>query len=237
MIKFNKLFNCLKNPKFFKSYINGVSPLFELEYLLKNTTNIKTLIDVGSNKGQFSLIAKKYYPNIVIHSFEPQIDQLHKQKKILGSNNINYYNVALGNTNKESNIYITARKDSSSLLKPSNNYHKKYSVIDTKKIKLQKLDDLNFMKNIKRPSVLKLDVQGFELETLRGGQQMLSNIDYIIVEVSFVKVYENQVNANDLIAFLNSNFFKIKTKCNLTTLNNKPFQEDVLFVKSDFLKT
>ena len=237
MIKIKKIFDCFKNPKFFKSYINGVSPLFELEPLLKNTENIKTLIDVGSNKGQFGLIAKKYYPNVIIHSFEPQEDQLNIQKKVLGNENINYYNFALGNSETTSKIYITARKDSSSLLKQSENSNEKYLVKETKNIKLQKLNNLTFLKNIKRPCVLKLDVQGYELETLKGGDQILNIIDYIIVEVSFLKIYESQVFAQELVDFLNSRSFEISEKCNLSKIDGQLFQEDVLFIKNNISKS
>ena len=90
MHKITKLLQCLSNPKFYNAYLHGVSPLFELTPLIKQISNAKTLIDVGSNKGQFCLIAKKFFPNIIIHSFEPQIDTLNLQKKILGEKKINY---------------------------------------------------------------------------------------------------------------------------------------------------
>ena len=82
--------------------------------LLEVNNEAKTLIDVGSNKGQFSILARKFFPDIEIHSFEPQIEELNIQKKILGNKNINYYNFALGSEDKELNLYITKRKDSSS---------------------------------------------------------------------------------------------------------------------------
>ena len=102
MNKVTKLIKCLLSPEFYNSYFYGVSPLFELTPLIKQISHAKTLIDVGSNKGQFSLIARKFFPNIKIHSFEPQIDILNMQKKILGTKNINYYNFALGNEEKGS---------------------------------------------------------------------------------------------------------------------------------------
>ena len=64
MIKISKLFECLKNPGFHKSYFYGVAPVFELSPLLEKIENVNTLIDVGSNKGQFGLIARKFFPNI-----------------------------------------------------------------------------------------------------------------------------------------------------------------------------
>ncbi len=231
MIKFNKIINCLQNPKFYKSYFHGVVPLFELSPLVKKISKAKTLIDVGSNKGQFGLLTRKFFPDIKIHSFEPQIEELNIQKKNLGSNNINYYNFALGSEEKISNLYITERKDSSSLLKPIETNSKKYLAKEIRKISVKILDKLPGLNNIERPSILKLDVQGFELEVLKGSNEMLNFIDYIITEVSFVEIYENQVMENKLVDFIQSKSFKLEAKCNLSKIREKFFQEDILFIK------
>lgn len=61
--------------------MSGVAPLFELSPLLKKIDKIKTIIDIGSNKGQFSILAKSHFPNTKIYSFEPQKKYLNIQKK------------------------------------------------------------------------------------------------------------------------------------------------------------
>ena len=232
MNKVTKLIKCLLSPEFYNSYFYGVSPLFELTPLIKQISHAKTLIDVGSNKGQFSLIARKFFPNIKIHSFEPQIDILNMQKKVLGTKNINYYNFTLGSEEKESELYITKRKDSSSVLKPILTKNRNYITNEIKKTSIKRLDDLPNFKNIERPSVMKLDVQGYEFEVLKGAENILEYIDYVITEVSFMEVYENQTSADKLIKFLKSKSFEIKDKCNLSKIEGKLFQEDILFFKS-----
>ena len=232
MNKVTKLIKCLLSPEFYNSYFYGVSPLFELTPLIKQISHAKTLIDVGSNKGQFSLIARKFFPNIKIHSFEPQIDILNMQKKVLGTKNINYYNFTLGSEEKESELYITKRKDSSSVLKPILTKNRNYITNEIKKTSIKRLDDLPNFKNIERPSVMKLDVQGYEFEVLKGAENILDYIDYVITEVSFMEVYENQTSADKLIKFLKSKSFEIKDKCNLSKIEGKLFQEDILFFKS-----
>ena len=232
MNKVTKLIKCLLSPEFYNSYFYGVSPLFELTPLIKQISHAKTLIDVGSNKGQFSLIARKFFPNIKIHSFEPQIDILNMQKKVLGTKNINYYNFTLGSEEKESELYITKRKDSSSVLKPILTKNRNYITNEIKKTSIKRLDNLSNFKNIERPSVMKLDVQGYEFEVLKGAENILEYIDYVITEVSFMEVYENQTSADKLIKFLKSKSFEIKDKCNLSKIEGKLFQEDILFFKS-----
>ena len=70
MNKVKKIIKCVLNPQFFNSYINFVSPLFELEPLLNKIGNINTIIDIGSNKGQFSILARSFFPSSKIYSFE-----------------------------------------------------------------------------------------------------------------------------------------------------------------------
>ena len=232
MNKITKLTKCLSNPKFYKAYLYGVSPLFELAAFIKQISYAKTLIDVGSNKGQFSLMTRKFFPNIMIHSFEPQIEILNLQKKVLGTNNINYYNFALGREKKELELYITKRKDSSSVLRPILSNNKNYIINEKKKISVKKLDELLDFKSIEKPSIIKLDVQGYELEVLKGSENTLDYIDYVIAEISSTEIYENQTQADELIKFLQSKSFEIKDRCNLSRIEDKLFQEDVLFCKS-----
>ena len=97
---------------------------------------------MGSNKGQFILITKKFFPNISIHSFEPLNEELSIQKSILKNNNIYYYNLALGNEENEDNIYITKRKDSSSLLKPKIGISEIYKTNEIRKIKISTIDKI-----------------------------------------------------------------------------------------------
>ena len=79
---------------------------------------------------------------------------------------------------------------------------------------------------------MKLDVQGYELEVLKGSKKLLKNIDFIITEISFKKIYKNQVNRKRLFKFLNNNNFKSKKMLHISKVNNKLFQSDILFAKN-----
>ena len=232
MNKFNKIIMCILHPGFYKAYMNGVAPLFELYPLLNRTNQIKTIIDVGSNKGQFSLLGSSIFPAAKIYSFEPQIKYLNLQKIILGKKKVKYFNFGLGNLKKKINFYITNREDSSSFLKPTQIKMDKYKIKKIEKISVKRLDGIISASEIKRPSIMKLDVQGYELEVLKGSKNLLKNIDFIITEISFKKIYKNQVTRKKLLKFLNKNNFKSKKMLNISKMNNKLFQGDVLFVRN-----
>ena len=231
-MKLSKVFNCLMNISYLNCYFYGVSPLFESKNFFKNIKKAKTLIDVGSNKGQFILITRKYLPSIKVFSFEPQVDSLKIQKKILGKKNIFYYPLALGSKNEEKFFYITKRNDSSSLLKPKIKINNDYLTVKKLRINVKKIKDILNVNALKKPIILKLDVQGFELEVLKGFEKKLNLVEYIIGEVSYIKSYSNAVNAAKLIEYLEKYNFRIIDKLNQTKINGKIYQEDILFKKN-----
>ena len=228
--KFGKIIKCITKPSFYKAYVNGVSPLFDLHPLLRSINKINTIIDIGSNKGQFSLFAKSLFPRATIYSFEPQIKYLNLQKTILGDKKVKYFNIGLGNIKKNSNFYITNKEDSSSFLQPTGTKMKEYKIKKIEKISVKSLDKIIKKNEIKGPSIMKIDVQGYELEVLKGAKKILKSVDFIIAEILFKKVYKDQVTAEKMMRFLKENHFKNKKMIiNRSKEDNEIFQADILF--------
>ena len=132
-------------------------------------------------------------------------------------------------TKNQKKFYITQREDSSSFLKPSNLDLNEYEIKNIRNVQLDRLDNIIKSHNIKKPALIKLDVQGFELEALKGAIKILKNIDYIITEISYKKIYHNQVSKKKLIKFLKKNHFSMKKITNITKLDNGLFQADYLY--------
>ena len=226
LYKIKKLLFIIFNLKFFKAYLNSVFPLIEISNLLNELPIIDNCIDVGSNKGQFALVLKRNFPKAKIFSFEPQIENLSIQKKFL--NNTKFYNCCLGNKSSFQIFNITDREDSSSLLVPSIFKNSIYRVVNKITIKVDKLDNIIKLKH-KSKNLLKLDVQGYELEVLKGSKKCLSKIDFIIIELGEKKSYLKQPSKNKTINFLKKNNFQLKKISNKTKLNNS-WEADYLFV-------
>tara|TARA_B100001248_G_C27292624_1_gene413225 strand:+ start:244 stop:945 length:702 start_codon:yes stop_codon:yes gene_type:complete len=230
--KILKIFKCFCNLQFIKAYIYLVCPLFEIENLLKKIKKCRTLIDVGSNKGQFSILFRNYFHNTKIYSFEPQSDQIAIQKKILGVKNISYSKLGISDFIGNKNFYVTKRKDSSSVHRPKSNEMEIYNVQRVDNIKMTTLDNFFKNKKIKKPVVLKLDIQGHEFEALKGSQKTLKKIDYIIIELSYQKKYFHQINYKKIDNFLLNNSFQQIYQTNIIFHKNKIFQLDALYKKN-----
>lgn len=64
-------------------------------------------------------------------------------------------------------------------------------MIKRKKIKVIKLDTFCLKNHIKKIDILKIDVEGFELQVLIGANKILANTNYIIIEIQNNKMYLN----------------------------------------------
>ena len=192
--------------------------------------SLTTIIDVGANKGQFQKAAAYFYPHAKIFSFEP-IPELYRELEKKNSPNIKNFNFAFGEEKTVLEFNKNKYSPSSSFLevhqKNDNFPSTEVSKID---IEIDTLD--NFFKEIEinSKSILKIDVQGFELKVLKGGISTIKNkIDYIIIESNFEELYEDQPDFTDLNLFLNQNNFYLKS---LLDFN---FGKRGNYIEADFL--
>jgi FkbM family methyltransferase len=207
-------------------------------YINKNISailpEVGAVLDVGANIGQFAVAAKKFFPNTPIYSFEPVPETFETLKKNTGPfAEITVYNVALGDSEGTIEFYQNAHSHASSALKvseeqkaaiPETGHYKAISV------KLQKLDNFKFDKPLKRPVLLKLDVQGFEKQVIAGGTEFLKNVDYILIEVSFVRMYEGEPLFDEMHQLLSGLGFVIHSPVGLLTAkDDKILQMDMFY--------
>ena len=66
------------------------------------------------------------------------------------------------------------------------------------------------------PALLKLDVQGFELAALAGCASLLDRFAAVYVECSFVPLYAEQPLADEVLAYLRDQGFRLSGVYNLT---------------------
>ena len=232
----NKTFKFLKLLKYSlwrRGLLNGIAATVELENIVKDI-NPKTIIDIGSNKGQFIMLIEQLFPHKTIYSFEPLAEPLEIQKRFFNyKKNIFFYNFALGSNTSTKEFFITERMDGSSFFKinteNTNNIH--YKIQNQRNIQIRTLDEIMIDQEIIQPILIKIDVQGFELEVLKGAEKILEKTNYLLVEVSEKEMYQHQPIQDEIITFLQDrNFHILKQNFPINSLANI-MQKDILFYK------
>ena len=160
--------------------------------------NVKGVIHVGGHIGEEIPIYQKYTDNIYV--FEPQkecFDQI--------SDTVKKYNCALGNEKGKAVMYIADNKQSSSLLEPKTHLKEHPSVLfnETTVVKVETLDNFK----IKTCNFLNMDVQGYELNVLKGGIDTLQFIDAVYTEVNTDELYTNNPLLEDMDIWLKEKGF------------------------------
>lgn len=156
----------------------------------------RTIIDAGANTGQFAVAAAKCFPGSVVHSYEPVPEcYLKLQKAATGVSNIRTSPLALGDQAGDLEMIVNSHTHSSSVLALTEHHKTAFpSALEMRKIRVAAgtLDGEYGSRDIARPALLKLDVQGYEDRVLKGAQRMLPRIDYIVVEMSFRPLYQGE---------------------------------------------
>jgi hypothetical protein len=104
--------------------------------------------------------------------------------------------------------------------------------VSTATVRVAPLREFIPASDTKPPALLKLDVQGFELEALRGCEDLLDRFAYVYAECSFVELYVGQPMADEVIAWLREHAFKLHGKYNTVhDRDGRAIQADMLFAR------
>src|SRR5436190_2084753 len=111
-----KVLRLIRQPRYRAALLSRVAAAIEHEPAM-GEIQPKTVIDVGANKGQFSLLVRAHFPNAWIHAFEPLDEPAQIYRRVFRKDQrVILHPVALGNRNGIAEINIAKRDDSSSLL-------------------------------------------------------------------------------------------------------------------------
>jgi FkbM family methyltransferase len=180
----------------------GVAPSVEHRHL--SELPIKHVIDIGANRGQFSLFAHTAFGTRRIDAFEPLPECADVIRSILPF--VSVHEVALTDSEGIQEFHISKADDSSSLRGITNNqtrYFPGTEEIATRSVPATRFDTWASGRTIGRPSLAKLDVQGSELNVIRGMGSAIDQIDYLYAELSFIELYEGQALAGEIVTYMN----------------------------------
>jgi FkbM family methyltransferase len=223
-----KYLKLLQTPASWPALRHGVAATLEHDTALAGES-FATVIDVGANKGQFAVYARIRWPKAQLICFEPLPEPRAKLQRVTGGQ-ARIYDCALGAEPGEGRMHLATRTDSSSLLALGARQKAIFGMESSGAVQvpIERLDAC-LATPLPRPALLKIDVQGFELEVLKGATDLLPHIDAVYVEVSYVELYEGQALHDDIRRFLTNAGFTLDGGYNTHVHQAEPVQADLLF--------
>jgi FkbM family methyltransferase len=168
-----------------------------------------------------------------MHIFEPLPASFAKLETLM-ARRASLHQCALGATDTEAEIHIASRADSSSLLPLGEGQSRIFGVesVSTLRVPVYRLDTILSEKNVAAPALLKIDVQGFEYEVLKGMGSLSSLIRCIYLEESFVELYTGQKLFGEIDILLQSLGYKLHSTHNMHhSPDGEEVQADVLYIR------
>lgn len=234
-LRLAKLWICLSRPSSWRALFYGVAPAIEHRKVLISLFP-DGVLDVGANRGQFSLACRLAFPSVPVCAFEPIPNEAMIFRRIHGRNRVvTLIESALGDNPGNATLHLSKSADSSSLLPIGSNQKAlfpKTDEIGTISVAVHRLDDFTDQWVGRSRQLLKIDVQGFELNVLHGAIKTLQSCAYVYVECSEVFLYEGQALREDVQLFLGNHGFVCTGRFNEHKVRGFLVQADYLFERS-----
>ena len=205
-----------------------------LNYLKK--LNIEKVVDVGAHKGEFIEVMMQLKNINSFYAFEPQKDIFEiLSKKFSENKKISLHNFALDKEIRSMTLQVNKLSMSSSLaminqrslyLKVKNFLtNSSTNFIDKYEVQTNTMDEVFKNLNLEK-TLLKIDVEGFEINVIKGSKTKLKEIPFILIENQFGNHYQNN-SFDEVKEILLKEKFIILKKFIFPTMH----YQDVLFKK------
>jgi FkbM family methyltransferase len=199
--------------------------------LAGNGFSPELIFDVGAYRGDFAKAALAVWPNAKVACFEPlphgraQIADLQKRFP-----KIDLHATLVGAT-EVARVPMHVAKTSSSLLKDAHN--SSFPVETFPQTTLAAV--IRSIYSGQAPDLLKLDVQGYELEVLKGCEPYLGGVRVVLTELSLLDLHENVPLLHELVGWLAQRGFVAYDICGMTRrpMDQALWQADMIFVRQD----
>jgi FkbM family methyltransferase len=187
----------------------------------------KRCLDIGAYEGGWAIDFKNIFPQCAILMIEGQQEKESKLADVKGKYADVDYCIALMGAQQEE-VVFHKYETASSVLSEHNVTNAK-----TERRLLCTLDDLIDRRSF-FPDFIKIDTQGYELEILKGGKNAVSTAEFILLEVSFLDIYQDCPLVHEVINYMHENGFVTYDICTLMKrpLDKALYQADILFTRS-----
>lgn len=227
--RFNK--RIWKNPAQTEDWVN-------LARFLRPTETV-LLLDVGANVGNFTSEFLAIYKNSRSVCFEP-VNSTHAQlaERFAKDHRVETHRCAISDFDGKAEMHLEEDSTLCSLAEYTQDANLAYQTKKSRseQIECRRLDSFPYRRG-EGLLFVKIDVQGFEIEAIRGAVETLAGADALQLECSFADEYQGKEPSFSLACALlrECDLYPIVFQDYGRLLSNYAFERDVLFVKRELL--
>ena len=192
-----------------------------IQFIKEN--NIKSVLDIGANVGDWAFAIKQNIPNIKIFSIEanPECETSLKSK------NLDYKICCLSDIRTSIKFYKDENSKTStgcSYYLENTNYFNENNFVD---METSILDSI--INNDEIFEYIKIDTQGQEIDIIKGGLQIINKCRFLQLETSCIEYNINSPMKDEVFNFMKDINFEPIVKVENHYMNQKLIQEDFIF--------
>lgn len=221
-------------PEKWKRYIKA--ELFQVPETENSLRRMKRLgfdptvaIDVGAYVGEWTRSFKQIFPDSQVLMIEPQASKTAILAKVTAElSNVELRPALLG-ARVEANVGFRESETASSVLTELENRRP-----PTTYLTMTTLDAITEGSPFARPNFIKLDVQGYEIEVLRGGMRTLESAEAVLMEVNLLGLHEGVPLFHESAGYMGKHGFQVYDVCSLIRrpYDGALWQADVIFLRN-----
>jgi FkbM family methyltransferase len=187
----------------------------------------KSVLDIGANVGQFYNEIKPIFPNAYYYLIEGN----DSCEVVLETLNVDYSICLLSDCEKEVDFYVRKhepRCTGNSIYRENTSFYDDDQIIILKK----QTKTLSNILNNKVFDLIKIDVQGSEIDIINGGLDIFKNAKGVLMEISLVEYNQNAPVKEFVYEYMsNMGFIPIETIGNINhPITHELIQQDILFL-------
>lgn len=201
---------------------------WSLSNLRANGFHPESIVDIGAYEGEWTKMTRALFPEASFLMIEAQASKKEKLQMLADKLPGVDYEICLLGAQAETAVPFYINETVSSALPETSKTEQEY--VD---LPMLTLDEVLTQKNMKSPDLIKLDVQGFELEVLKGGVEAMKKAEVVLMEVSLIDINQGAPLIDEVIAFMKHSNFRCYDICSMVRrpLDKALWQTDILFVK------
>lgn len=194
-----------------------------------------TVVDVGANVGQFAVASSRMFKGVSVFPIEPDprvAEQLRNNVGMPVAGNVLV--TAVGERVGTATFNVNQDTQVSSLLPLGEDRIRSFPnsrVVEEITVPVTTLDVLFDGLTLAEPILLKIDVQGFEDRVIAGAGKFLKHVRWVLMEVSFSKLYDGERDFDTIVGILNNHGFSFVRPLNfhISPKTGEIIEMDALF--------